>query len=95
MEGLLSAVHAGERSAAERLAFIRHNPCPATGERRGSCPGYVVDHVIPLCAGGPDKPANMQWQTVADSLVKDREERRECRTLKKNAGKTAWGTGRE
>ncbi|MGH2524886.1 MAG: HNH endonuclease signature motif containing protein [Anaerolineales bacterium] len=68
-----------ERSAAEVLAFKRANPCPSTGQRRGSCPGHVVDHVIPLCAGGPDKVSNMQWQTVADAKAKDREERRLCR----------------
>jgi hypothetical protein len=59
--------------------FKRHNPCPATGERRGSCPGYVVDHVVPLCAGGPDAVGNLQWQTIADGKTKDREERRLCR----------------
>jgi len=24
----------------------------------------VVDHIVPLCAGGADAPSNMQWQTV-------------------------------
>lgn len=78
---LLASVHAfgGQRSAAERAAFKRDHPCPATGLRRGSCPGYVIDHVQPLCAGGPDNRSNMQWQTVADGLVKDRWERRICR----------------
>jgi len=71
-----------ERSAAIVLDFKRHNPCPSTGLRRGKCPGYVVDHVKPLCAGGPDDRANMQWQTVAAAKVKDREEVRECRALR-------------
>lgn len=66
------------RSAAARAEFQRENPCPGTGERRGSCPGYIVDHVEPLCAGGADNPSNMQWQTVADAKAKDREERRMC-----------------
>ena len=44
----------------------------------GACPGYVVDHVKPLCAGGADAPANMQWQTVQDGKAKDRDERRLC-----------------
>lgn len=70
---------ARERSASERLAFIREHPCPSTGQRHGSCPGYVVDHIRPLCAGGPDHRSNMQWQTRADSLRKDKDERRECR----------------
>lgn len=46
---------------------------------RGACPGYVVDHVHPLCAGGPDAPSNMQWQTVQAAKVKDRAERAQCR----------------
>lgn len=77
--GTMLPVAADARSAGQVAAFKRHNPCPATGARRGSCPGYVVDHVIPLCAGGPDQPRNMQWQTVSDAKVKDREERRTCR----------------
>lgn len=72
---------ATERSAAQVLAFKRANPCPATGERRGACPGYIVDHVHPLCAGGPDHPSNMQWQTVAESRKKDADERRMCRKM--------------
>jgi hypothetical protein len=74
-----SAMAKTERSAAQVAAFKRQNPCPATGERRGSCPGYVVDHVKPLCAGGPDHTSNMQWQSVADAKRKDIEERRMCR----------------
>ena len=71
------------RSAAAVLAFKRANPCPSTDLRRGKCPGYVVDHIEPLCARGADRPDNMQWQTVAASRVKDRAERRHCRALKK------------
>lgn len=71
-----------DRSAAQVAAFKRHNPCPSTGQRRGGCPGYVVDHVYPLCAGGIDHPSNMQWQSTSESRAKDREERRLCRSLK-------------
>ena len=60
-------------------AFKHSNPCPSTGKPKGSCPGYVVDHIRPLCAGGPDKPENMQWQTVEAAKAKDKEERKECR----------------
>lgn len=67
------------RSSAAKAEFKRENPCPANAARRGSCPGYIIDHVIPLCAGGPDATSNMQWQTVADAKAKDRIERRECR----------------
>lgn len=71
-----------QRSAAAKAEFKREHPCPSTGERRGSCPGYIVDHIKPLCAGGPDRPENMQWQTVADAKAKDREEMRLCRSMR-------------
>jgi hypothetical protein len=67
------------RSAAARSEFQRERPCPATGKPHGPCHGYVIDHVVPLCAGGQDAPGNMQWQTIADAKAKDREERRMCR----------------
>lgn len=67
------------RSAAAVAEFKRQHHCPSTGKPRGPCPGYVVDHVTPLCAGGADRPANMQWQTKQEAKHKDREERRLCR----------------
>lgn len=67
------------RDASARAQFQRENPCPANGRKAGACHGYVIDHIKPLCAGGADDPSNMQWQTVADAKVKDREERRMCR----------------
>lgn len=73
------------RSAAAVRAFKRDNPCPSTNRITGPCPGHVVDHIEPLCAGGADKPENMQWQTVAAAKVKDKEEWRTCRELKKRA----------
>jgi hypothetical protein len=79
---LATPAAAAERSTAQVLVFKRANPCPATGQRRGACPGHVVDHVEPLCAGGRDHPSNMQWQPSAESLRKDAEERRLCRKLK-------------
>ena len=45
--------------------FKKSNPCPSTGKRSGACPGYVIDHVLPLKRGGADKPSNMQWQSKA------------------------------
>ena len=43
----------------------------STGYPHG-CPGYVVDHMVPLKRGGADTPANMQWQTKADANAKDK-----------------------
>jgi hypothetical protein len=62
------------RSTAARRAFRRLNPCPATGSTIGPCPGYIIDHVIPLKRGGLDIPDNMQWQTAAEARAKDRRE---------------------
>ncbi len=70
------------RSRAARAAFTREHPCPASHLVRGPCPGYVVDHILPLCAGGEDRPENMQWQTRTDGLQKDRHEWRLCRLMK-------------
>lgn len=73
---------ASVRSYSAKSAFKNGNACPVGGTRSAGCSGYVIDHIRPLCAGGPDIPANMQWQTVADSKIKDRDEYRECRALR-------------
>ena len=72
-----------KRSGAAVAAFKRAAPCPATGRARGACPGWIVDHVVPLCAGGADAPANMQWQPRGAALDKDRGEWRLCRSLRR------------
>lgn len=68
-----------DRSRSVVRAFMKANPCPANGATRGTCPGYVVDHIQPLCAGGADVVENMQWQTVSEAKEKDRLERQHCR----------------
>ena len=83
---------AGERihrSAAEVMAFKRENACPSTGLRRGKCPGFQVDHTIPLCMGGPDTRQNMAWLSIEDHRFKTRIDVRECRKLRKAAGTPA------
>jgi len=67
-----------KRSAYQVLLFKHAHPCPANGAVKGRCPGYIVDHIVPLCACGADKPANMQWQTLAESRAKDRLENQQC-----------------
>jgi hypothetical protein len=67
------------RSRKAVAEFKRLHPCPNTGFSTGACPDYVIDHIQPLCACGHDTPANMQWQTVADAKLKDRDERKMCR----------------
>lgn len=60
------------RSREARDQFLRRSGYPH------GRPGYVVDHIVPLCAGGADASSNMQWQTVEEAKVKDRQERTEC-----------------
>ena len=69
------------RSHAAKAAFQREHPCPSTGKRRGSCPGWILDHRIALCAGGSDTPDNLQWQSIADAKAKDKLEWKECRAM--------------
>jgi hypothetical protein len=74
------------RSHGAKAAFQRLYHCPSTDKPRGASPGYVIDYVTPLCAGGADNPLNMQWQTITDAKAKDREE---AQGYRHNPGGTA------
>lgn len=68
------------RRADVLRAFRDLYPCPATGEKRGACPGWNIDHVIPLAVGGCDAVSNLQWlptaiKRCAGEACKDRWER--------------------
>lgn len=63
-------------------SFKLHNPCPATGKIQVTCPGYIVDHILPLCAYGDDIEDNLQWQTKVESLKKDKLENKQCKDIK-------------
>lgn len=67
------------RDLAQVRAFRSENPCPATGRTRGACPGWHVDHIVALCAGGADRPSNMQWITKEDHRFKTLVDVKECR----------------
>jgi hypothetical protein len=71
-----------KRDPHQRALFVKSHPCPATGKNKGACPGYVVDHIKPLCAGGADHPSNMQWQTREEAKIKDRRETEQCRRFR-------------
>lgn len=59
-----------KRNPRVRAQFMRNNPCPSTGRRRGACPGYHVDHIKPLACGGADATWNMQWLPAKENLRK-------------------------
>lgn len=60
------------RSPEVRAEFEREHPCPSTGRTSGACPGFVADHRIALCKGGPDAVSNLQWQSVTEAKAKDK-----------------------
>lgn len=49
-----------------------------------------MDHVRPLCAGGEDKPANMQWIENPDHRFKTLVDVKECRKLARMAKTPAY-----
>ncbi len=72
-----------KRDPKQVSAFRKVNACPSTQKVTGACKGWVVDHIIPLCWGGEDKPANMAWEEVRQSYLKDRFEREACAMKKR------------
>ena len=68
------------RSSAVLSAFRRIYPCPSNRTRAGACPGWSIDHVIPLACGGCDAVRNLQWlrneiKSCPGHACKDRWER--------------------
>lgn len=59
--------------------FRAVEPCPSTGALKGACPGWQVDHIVALCLGGADHPANLQWIEVELHKIKTADDVRECR----------------
>jgi len=65
LQGNMSRANAMMRAYREKQAqrephSSETNPCPATWESKGACPGYVIDHIKPLACGGENTPDNMQ-----------------------------------
>jgi|SRR3569623_364035 len=66
--------------ASERSSSVTYQFKKQTGYIDGR-PGYVIDHIVPLCAGGPDSIENLQWQIAEEAKEKDKLERALCREL--------------
>lgn len=70
-----------KRSSKVRNDFANVFPCPATLQPTTVCPGWSIDHTIPLASGGCDTVANMSWlnneiKTCPGKACKDRWERK-------------------
>lgn len=68
------------RRADVLTSFRREHPCPATGAASGACPGWALNHVVPLACGGCDAVSNLDWmpdsiKSCADTHCRDRFER--------------------
>ena len=76
------AIGTSEQVQLPRSRAVIRQFATLTGYPRGR-PGWVVDHKVPLCAGGPkvDVLANLQWQEKAESYRKDVYERQLCREM--------------
>jgi hypothetical protein len=66
-----------KRSTTARAEFMRLHKCPSTVGATATCPGWAVDHVIPLAVGGIDAPVNMQWLPAGIKSCASREQ--ECK----------------
>lgn len=69
-----------KRSRAVLREFRALYPCPSTGKTTGACPGWALDHTVPLVCGGCDAVGNLQWlpvqiKSASGTLPKDRWER--------------------
>lgn len=49
------------RRADVLRAFRKVHACPSTKQYKGKCPGWHMDHVVPLACGGIDAVYNLQW----------------------------------
>lgn len=65
-----------KRRKAVLNAFKQYHPCPANGQTSGPCPGWYMDHVIPLACGGCDSVNNLQWLPEAQWKAKSKFERK-------------------
>ena len=80
----LSTAWAGEypRSKMVLRAFVNQQACPATGQHRLPCPGYHIDHIVALCAGGADSVDNLQWLARDVHKEKTKGDLKVCRGLR-------------
>lgn len=49
------------RRSDVRTAFKKIHPCPSTGLTSGACPGWQINHTVPLICGGCDSLSNLSY----------------------------------
>jgi len=69
-----------KRSQKVLNEYKKLHPCPSTGMTFGACPGWALNHAIPLACGGKDIVINLIWvpnkiKSCADKSCIDRHER--------------------
>jgi len=69
------------RSTKVLNAFKKQWACPSTGLHKGLCPGWSINHSIPLSCGGKDVVSNLDWmpdeaKSCAADYCRDRYERK-------------------
>jgi pilus assembly protein FimV len=67
------------RGTPAEVEFRKTHPCPSTSEPGEACSGYVVTHVVPLCAGGANEATNMQWLRLEEAIEQERLAQERCR----------------
>jgi len=71
---------AGElKGTPAEVEFKKTHPCPSTGKQEEACSGYVVTHVVAICAGGANEPSNMQWLPLEEAIERERAAQEQCR----------------
>ena len=86
---LASSAFAAERHDhrdRDRVRFMLTTPCPSTGEVEKPCPGYEIDHPLPLCAGGSHSRENMRWLRKEEAREKARRDMEMCRRMRQKGG---------
>lgn len=73
----IASTNQAEVCASDGLPGSAYSRAHRVVKRPGRA-GYEHDHIVPLCLGGADTDANLQWQPIDEALQKDKIERAVC-----------------
>jgi len=81
---VVQSAHAAQKRSKKVLRqFVQVQACPSTWQHRLPCPGFHIDHITPLCAGGADAVDNLQWLTREAHKEKTRGDVGHCAALRR------------